>query len=148
MATATDDNTASMTASESALAGIWKDVLRLETLAPGANFFDVGGDSLMVMDVIGRVREELGVDLPLMAFFEDPTIPHLAIVIDEQGGRATTAALTRSSDRTEFPLSHAQQVFWLLEQQHPGTGLYNTARVFRIRGAADPAILERALNEM
>jgi hypothetical protein len=98
--------------------------------------------------VIGRVREELGVDLPLMAFFEDPTIPHLATVIDEQGGRATTAPLARSSDRIEFPLSHAQQVFWLLEQQHPGTGLYNTARVFRIHGDANPVILERALNEM
>src|SRR5215472_3321125 len=148
MATATDDNTASMTASESALAGIWKDVLRLETLAPGANFFDVGGDSLMVMDVIARVREELGVDLPLMAFFEDPSIGHLAGVIDDLGGAATGPTITAEPGRLEFPLSHAQQVFWLLDQQHPGTGLYNTARVFRIHGDADPAVLERALNVM
>lgn len=148
MTTATDDNKAAMTASESALAKIWKDALRVEKLEPGANFFDAGGDSLMVMDVIARVREELGVELPLMAFFEDPTIPHLASVIDELGGGATSPAITRASDRTEFPLSHSQEVFWLLEQQHPGTGLYNTARVFRIHGDPDPAILERAFNEM
>ncbi len=134
-------------ASEVALAKIWAEVLRLPRVEPDANFFDIGGDSLKAMEVIVRVSEELQVDLPLIAFFEDPTVTHLASVVDELKGVATTS-ITRVPGRREFPLSYAQQLFWLLEQQNPGTGIYNTPRVFRIRGIVDQSVLERSLNEL
>ena len=47
------------------------------------NYFDLGGDSLRAMDVISRVHELFGVELPLIAFFEDPTIAHLSAVMDD-----------------------------------------------------------------
>src|SRR5579863_8816465 len=120
-----------------ALAKIWAEVLGLTGVDPDANFFDIGGDSMKAMDVIVRVGEVLRVELPLMAFFEDPTLAHLAAVIDELTEAGAASPVVRVSDRAEFPLSHSQQVFWLLEQQHPGTGLYNTARIFRVRGRVD-----------
>ena len=132
--------------SEDAVAKIWADVLGLDHVETDANFFDIGGDSLNAMDVIARVGEVLHVDLPLLAFFEDPSVAHLAAVIDEL--RPGGAAMVRVPGRREFPLSHSQQVFWLLEQQHPGTGLYNTARIFRIHGKLDSSLLERSLNEL
>ena len=113
-------------ASEEALANIWADVLRLPRVETDANFFDIGGDSLKAMEVIGRVSEVLHVDLPLIAFFEDPTVAHLAAVVDELKRSRDDATITRVPDRHEFPLSYSQQVFWLLEQQNPGTGIYNT----------------------
>ena len=45
-------------------------------------------------------------------------------------------------------MSYSQQVYWLLEQQNPGTGIYNTPRIFRVRGKVDAAVLERSLNEL
>src|ERR1017187_5961954 len=72
-------------ASEEALSRIWQEVLRLPRIERNANFFEVGGDSLKAMEVIARVSEVLHVDLPLMAFFEDPTVIHLAALIS--GGR-------------------------------------------------------------
>ena len=132
--------------SEDAVAKIWAEVLGLDHVETDANFFDIGGDSLKAMDVIARVGEVLHVDLPLLAFFEDPSVAHLAAVIDEL--RPGGAAMVRVPGRREFPLSHSQQVFWLLEQQHPGTGLYNTARIFRIHGKLDSSLLERSLNEL
>ena len=149
MATAADETHASLTASEQALMKIWTDVLRVPNPDKSADFFDIGGDSLTAMEVIGRVREELQVELPLLAFFEDPTITHLAAVVDELSATTeATAPILRNADRSEFPVSYSQQVFWLLEQQNPGTGRYNTARIFRIRGEVDPAVLERAINEL
>ena len=133
---------------EAALARIWEDVLRVSQVEPDANFFDIGGDSLKAMEVIVRVNEALRVDLPLIAFFEDPTIAHLATVIDELRLGGTTPAITRATDRGEFPLSYSQQVFWLLEQQNPDTGIYNKPRVFRIHGAVDAGVMERSLNEL
>ena len=133
--------------SEEALANIWAQVLRLPHVEADANFFDIGGDSLKAMEVIARVSEVLQVDLPLIAFFEDPTVTHLAAVVDDLKPAGSTA-IARVQDRREFPLSYSQQVFWLLEQQNPGTGIYNTCRVFRVRGKVDAALLERSLNEL
>ena len=134
--------------SEETLAKIWAEVLRVPRVEMHANFFDIGGDSLKAMEVVARVSEILQVDLPLMAFFEDPTVAHIAAVIDELKAAAVTAPITRVADRHEFPLSYSQQVYWLLEQQNPGTGIYNTHRIFRIRGEVDSAVLERSLNEL
>jgi len=135
-------------ASEEALATIWAEVLRLPAVDTQANFFDIGGDSLKAMEVIGRVSEALHVDLPLIAFFEEPTVSHLAAVVDELKPAGTATSITRVADRREFPLSYSQQMYWLLEQQSPGTGISNTPRIFRIHGELDPKMLERSLNEL
>ncbi|HZD31918.1 MAG TPA: condensation domain-containing protein, partial [Candidatus Angelobacter sp.] len=88
------------------------------------------------------------VDLPLFAFFEEPTVLHLALVINELKAEGTTPPVIRIEGRSEYPLSHSQLVFWLLEQQNPETGLYNKPRVFRIHGRVDPEVMERSLNEL
>ena len=123
--------------SEEQLARIWEEVLRVPHVEKNANFFDIGGDSLKAMEVIVRVSEMLHVDLPLLAFFEEPTVAHLAAVVDELRAAETTPPITRVADRTEFPLSYSQQFLWLVEQQNPGTGLYNKPRIFRIHGKVD-----------
>ncbi len=123
-------------------------MLRLSHVEADANFFEIGGDSLKAMEVIARVNEVLHVDLPLIAFFEDPTVSHLAAVVDELKPAGKTMTIQRVQNRSEFPLSYAQQVFWLLEQQNAGTGIYNTCRVFRIHGRVDATLLERSLNEL
>jgi acyl carrier protein len=136
------------TPSEEALATIWAEVLRLPRVDTSANFFDIGGDSLKAMEVIARVSDVLQVDLPLLAYFEDPTVSHLAAVVDELKPVGSAMSITRIADRGHFPLSYSQQVFWLLEQQNPGTGIYNTTRTFRIHGKVDATLLERSLNEL
>src|SRR6516162_6089427 len=69
--------------SDKVLSEIWADVLRRPDVEKNDNFFEIGGDSLKAMEVITRVREILHIDLPLIAFFEDPTLAHLATVVDE-----------------------------------------------------------------
>jgi acyl carrier protein len=136
-------------ATDDALASIWAEVLRLPQVETNANFFDLGGDSLKAMEVIARVSEVFHVDLPLIAFFEDPTVAHLAAVVDDLKPVGKGASIiARVADRHQFPLSYSQQIFWLVEQQHPGTGLYNTPRIFRVRGQVDATVLERSLNEL
>jgi acyl carrier protein len=134
--------------SEEVLSRIFAEVLRVPSVETGANFFDIGGDSLKAMEVIVRVGEVLHVELPLIAFFEGPTVTHLAAVADELKGTASALPITRIPGRREFPLSYSQQVFWLLDQQNAGTGVYNTTRIFRIRGSVDANLLERSLNEL
>jgi amino acid adenylation domain-containing protein len=130
------------------LAKIWAEVLRISQVPNDANFFDIGGDSLKTMEVIVRVSEVLQVDLPLLAFFEEPTVSHLAEVVDGLKAEGTTPPIAQVADRREFPLSYSQQMFWLLEQQNPETGIYNKPRIFRIHGTVDASVMERSLNEL
>jgi amino acid adenylation domain-containing protein len=63
---------------EVSLANIWKEVLRIEHIGIRDNFFEIGGHSLLATQVVSRVRERLGVDLPLRSLFESPTVAQLA----------------------------------------------------------------------
>jgi len=71
------------TPTEAALADIWRDVLRLEHIGVLDNFFALGGHSLLMTQVIVRVRETFQVELPLRRFFESPMILDLAKSIEE-----------------------------------------------------------------
>jgi NAD(P)-dependent dehydrogenase (short-subunit alcohol dehydrogenase family)/acyl carrier protein len=64
--------------SERAIAAIWQEILGLERVGATDNFFDLGGHSLLAAQVLTRVRDSLGVDLPLDVLFSDPTVAGLA----------------------------------------------------------------------
>ena len=68
---------------QAAVAQVWSDVLQIGEIDVTKNFFDLGGDSLKAIEVISRLQALLNVEVPLIAFFEDPTIAHLAAVADE-----------------------------------------------------------------
>ncbi len=56
------------------LASIWADVLGLERVGIQENFFDLGGHSLMVIRVLTRIQEEMGVQMSVQSLFQNPTI--------------------------------------------------------------------------
>ena len=69
--------------SERVLAGIWQQVLKLERIGAHDNFFDLGGDSLLLIRVKNQIREELDVDLPVVELFRYPTVDSLSRFLSE-----------------------------------------------------------------
>src|SRR5439155_4029413 len=64
---------------EKEIASIWRDVLHLEEVGVHDNFFDVGGHSLSLLQVHGRLRQTWPErDLPIVALFQHPTVAALA----------------------------------------------------------------------
>jgi amino acid adenylation domain-containing protein len=71
------------TGTEELLAEIFAEVLRLDRVGVEESFFDLGGHSLLATRVESRVRERFGVDLPLRAIFETPTVSGLAPRVEQ-----------------------------------------------------------------
>jgi acyl carrier protein len=67
---------------ECALAGIWCELLGLDKVFVGDDFFGLGGHSLLATRVASRLREAFGVEVPLRALFESPTLESLADQIE------------------------------------------------------------------
>src|SRR5947208_2607037 len=91
-----------------AVARVWMEVLQRENIAPTENFFDLGGDSLKALEVISRLQALLHVEVPLLAFFEDPTIAHAAEVIEELRHSQPQPARAVSEPTGPAPLSFQQ----------------------------------------
>ena len=72
------------TPTEKELAQIWMAVLELEKVGTNESFFDIGGHSLMAMQLVSRVRMRFGVELPLYDFYAAPTIQNLAELVEEE----------------------------------------------------------------
>lgn len=65
-----------------------------DLVSPTSNLFDLGFDSLRLVAMVGWVREQFGVELPLRSFFEQPTVAELVATIEgamARGERAESA---------------------------------------------------------
>jgi acyl carrier protein len=70
------------TPAEQALAAIWAEVLALEAIGLDDNFFDLGGHSLVAVKLVARIQAALGIDLPLRAVFDAPTLRAMATLAE------------------------------------------------------------------
>ncbi|WP_275558063.1 thioester reductase domain-containing protein [Streptomyces sp. 5-6(2022)] len=86
------DSGCSLTPTEREVAAVWREVLGQRDIDPHEDFFEIGGHSLRAVRVLLRLRERLGVDLPVQAFFEAPTVSALAAVFDRARGGAAHAS--------------------------------------------------------
>src|SRR5204863_5980504 len=77
------------TATERALTEIWASVLGVETVGVEDSFFDLGGDSILSIRVISRIRAALGVELSPRALFTTPTVAELAHAVSTSDSTAT-----------------------------------------------------------
>jgi amino acid adenylation domain-containing protein len=67
---------------ETAIAGIWQQLLGLAQVGRHDDFFTLGGHSLLAMRVVARIREVLNVEVPVRTLFEVPTVRELGNIID------------------------------------------------------------------
>ncbi|HVG07877.1 MAG TPA: amino acid adenylation domain-containing protein, partial [Thermoanaerobaculia bacterium] len=135
---------------EEIVGSIWAEVLSLPRVGPRQSFFDLGGHSLLATRVASRVRAALGVEMPLRALFEAPTLGEFSHAVERSMRRAEgpQAPPLEPAPRTgPLPLSFAQERLWFLEQLEPGRSTYNIPVAARLRGPLHPLLFARSLEE-
>jgi amino acid adenylation domain-containing protein len=139
------------TAAEQTVAAAWREVLGVERIGVDESFFDLGGHSLLATRVASRLRDAFGLEVPVRALFETPTVTGLAASIEsrlraERGGEPEPP-LVPVADRP-VPLSFAQQRLWFLAQLDPASAVYNIPAQVDLRGPLDVPALDGALREI
>ncbi|MBB4639713.1 non-ribosomal peptide synthetase component F, partial [Longimicrobium terrae] len=130
---------------EQAVAAIWAELLGVDRVGRGDDFFHLGGHSLLGVRVASRLRQVLGVETAPGDLFARPVLADFARGL--QSAARSVETVIAPVDRTgDIPLSFAQQRLWFLEQLGGTGGAYNVPLRLRLRGALDRDALMRALD--
>ncbi len=139
------------TSDEELLADIWVSLLGVKRISIHDNFFELGGHSLLATQVMSRCRDSFGVELPLRALFDTPTIAGLNSYIQtarKQAARPAITPLDRSQPLQLLQLSFAQQRLWFLNQLEGESATYNISAAVRIEGELNLQALEQSLQTL
>jgi amino acid adenylation domain-containing protein len=91
---------------QAALAGIWKDVLDLESVGVQDSFFELGGNSLLAVRLISKINRTLNLTVRVADLFKSPTIEQLTNLIVERGPSKTVrpAVLQIKAGKSDVPV--------------------------------------------
>ncbi|HET8842872.1 MAG TPA: amino acid adenylation domain-containing protein, partial [Ktedonobacteraceae bacterium] len=129
----------------------WKQILQVDHLSVQDNFFEQGGHSLLVTQMVAHLRHLLGIEVPLQAVFEAPTIVDLSVFLQEelrQDQGLPVPTIVPVSRNQDLPLSFAQQRLWFLDQLEPGSTAYTVPVAVRLYGQLKRTALEQALTRI
>ncbi|NUT90371.1 AMP-binding protein, partial [Pseudomonas corrugata] len=138
-------HTAPRTATQSALCELFSEVLDCASVGIEDHFFQLGGHSLLATRLVSRVRERLGVSLPLAVVFERPTVAALA---DYLGVATADESVTVQPRPATLPLGLAQKRFWMLSRLVPGSREYHMPFALTLRGELQVRVLREAFEQV
>ncbi|MFF5858750.1 non-ribosomal peptide synthase/polyketide synthase [Streptomyces sp. NPDC012751] len=132
--------TAPRTDTERRIARIWADVLGIEEVGADDNFFALGGDSILSMQVVSRLRRD-GLHVATRDLFTHQTVAELATVVRAAPRRAADGPVTG-----EVPLTPIQE--WFLTTPRAAHHHFNQSALLELDGRPDPRALRAALDAL
>ncbi|MEU6681014.1 amino acid adenylation domain-containing protein [Streptomyces sp. NPDC046925] len=128
---------------EEILCELFAEVLGMPRVGIDDHFFDLGGNSLLALRLLSRIRSALGEGFEIRDLFDAPTVAGLARLTG-----TARPALTARAGAEDAPLSYAQQRLWFLNRMERGAGTYNIPVAVRLTGTVDPDALAAAFADV
>ncbi|KAG9605140.1 hypothetical protein KCV01_g6192, partial [Aureobasidium melanogenum] len=136
---------------EVTLAAFWRELLGMERIGRQDHFFDLGGDSLKAIRLLGRVGQAFETPLPLVTLFNHPTLVTLASAIDaarRDSDRQVLPPILPMRHGDSVPLSHAQQRLWFMATLDNANATYHVSLVVSLDGDLDTDALHHSLDRL
>ena len=131
---------------ERVLCGIWAEVLRREHVGIRENFFELGGDSILSIQIVARAQEK-GMRITARQMFQEPTVEGLARLVAEQSqweGEEGSEEGKRLSGVVEMtPIQR-----WYLEQEREQRGHFNQSVLLEAEGGLSGEDLRAAVEQV
>lgn len=136
-----------VTETELQMKEVWYEVLKLDEIALDDDFYEIGGHSLNIVQLLNLIKARFGVEIGIEEMLYNGTIRQLVTRVNELllSGAPTYETIEPVTQRDFYDISHAQKRFWLLNQLD-GKEAYNVPLAFLIKGDLDAKILQQAFN--
>ncbi|MEJ2417061.1 MAG: condensation domain-containing protein [Exilibacterium sp.] len=144
------DYVAPETGEEKLLVELWAQLLPYEQEDIGieADFFALGGQSLLATMLVNLIKQRTGIALPLRTVFERPTLRMLAHELATQPVNSHAMPITPVERNRHIPLSFAQQRMWFLAKLEGVNAHYNIPMALRLSGTLNQDVLIAALRKI
>ncbi|HYC30081.1 MAG TPA: condensation domain-containing protein [Chitinophagaceae bacterium] len=120
-----------MTETESRLCQIWNEVFGINNTKPNDNYFELGGDSLMMVAVLSKIERAFGVKIKINEFHNNVTVAALAKLVASRQ-EDTQLAITKAPEKEYYPCTSAQKTMFYLQLLHPENTAYNITKVIEL----------------
>ncbi|MDN3695558.1 amino acid adenylation domain-containing protein [Chryseobacterium tructae] len=142
--------TAPTTALQKHLCQIYGEILGLdaETISIHDDFFRLGGNSIMAIKLISKIKKVLQIQVEVSKIFNHKTIALLSYILSDETHDQEQVVITavEINSPEEQSLSFAQERLWFIENYEGGTSAYNIPMVFLLDEKTDIEILCKALD--
>ncbi|MCE3228710.1 MAG: tyrocidine synthetase [Bacteroidetes bacterium] len=129
---------------EKELCVIWSQILGIKKIGVNISFFELGGNSLLAINMISQVYKKWNTEIKLKDFFDNSTVQKLVAKI-ESAEAGSYAGIPLAPAQSHYKLSSAQKRLWILDQLEEGQGAYHITIPFLIEGELDKQIVEKTI---
>ena len=135
---------------EGVLLKVWRDFFGKPGLTTADNFFEIGGDSMKALLLLGRIQKVLGKELSMEDLFAYPTISELATKLQEgsEPNEDKRFKIPKAGIRPFYPTSSVQRRLFYTQRLNPKAIAYNMPMILRIKGKLDPLKIEGAFKSL
>lgn len=115
------------------VAAVWQEMLGVDRIEAGDDFFQLRGDSLVATQLVARVNRLFGARIALREFLARPTLGAMVEALSTVAGGA--GGIEPAPPAEDYPPTPAQRRLWILSQNPDASVAYNMSFALRVTGA-------------
>ncbi|TGE21484.1 amino acid adenylation domain-containing protein [Hymenobacter aquaticus] len=129
---------------EHRLVALWEEVLGTQPIGVHDDFFEIGGHSLKVTQLISRYHRDFEIMLSLQDFYTNTTIAGQAELIG-RAAKFTFVNIEKTAEKDSYPASNGQKRLWVMSQVGDSSSAFNIFNAMQFEGEFYPENFEQAL---
>jgi acyl carrier protein len=127
------------------LRAIWSRLLEREVVDTDVEFFELGGDSLLLIQLAFEIKQEFHVSMPAAMLYRSLTIDGVATWLDAKTGAVVREESSAPTGFDPLQASSAERNFYLQKRLHPEESFPNCSLSFQVTGNLDVQRLDKSL---